>query len=234
MTERTPDANVKKSGWYPGKYLRRQSATGEMSEVHEEDDSDKHSLDVKKEEKEGWYPGKYAKFGASRSKSTAAHDGEGDSPNVSPKILQEKEEIKKLDQLESEFDKKKSEVVDLTNVMGKVKISLHKIKYCRFARASALIELNDTTAYFDLSPNQPFLDDVTLNFTATMFLRKFPSDVIITINGKQSSTSKSSTQHQEGSNIGVAIIPLVRCFSMLGSPIQPTPQWVITIQFPQS
>ena len=236
------DNNNKKAGWYPGKYIRRASVAGRSSSTDEgvrfssdhrfegiNEHEDEQTEGKEKEDKTPWYPGKIIskRLGKVSSPGGNSHK-EGDEhvedhpKSLSPNAI--KDEVRKLDILESEILNDKPLVPK--NSFGKVRVHLHRIRYYNFSRASVLVELDGSQAFYDLSSGQQsIMEDVQIDFAPNLAITSFPSDIVITLNGKTTLSVKGTVSNSEN-NVGVVVLPLVNFVSMFGVPLKPTPQWV--------
>ena len=244
------------TGWYPGKYLRRQSVARSNSKEVDTDTrecSEHENSDIghqsPQNEKDGWYPGKYISKKLSLGKSGTSHEEEDPCKNKvrrlsksspchsddemdnkdAPKPISAskmKDGARKLLSENDEIFEKPKKTSPSKPVYGKVRVTLHSIKYFNFGRASVLVELDDKHSFYDLSAgSQSYMEDVAIDFTTELGMSYFPSDVIITLNGKPTASTKGGTS-ESVSNVGVAILPLMRYTTIFGLPMKASPEWV--------
>lgn len=219
-----------KEGWYPGKFISKKLAQGRSSSQHDEAEDKDSSVKSPERENEWPYPWKNRGKGLSKSSPCQSED-DSDGRDVAPKSISSnraKDDARKLLLLEDEilYEKSKSSPKP---IYGKVKVTLHCIRFFNFGRASVLIELDGKQSFYDLSASQqPYMEDVSIDFTTELGMSYFPSDVIITLNGKPSVSTKGIAT-ESVNNTGVAVLPLVRYTSVFGAPIKASPEWVSSV-----
>eukprot|EP01035_Chromulina_nebulosa_P024210 gene24210-31473_t len=132
-----------KEGWYPGKFISKKLAQGRSSSQHDEAEDKDSSVKSPERENEWPYPWKNRGKGLSKSSPCQSED-DSDGRDVAPKSISSnraKDDSRKLLLLEDEilYEKSKSSPKP---IYGKVKVTLHCIRFFNFGRASVLIELD--------------------------------------------------------------------------------------------
>ena len=214
-----------KEGWYPGKFISKKLARS----AHHEEVEDKESS-VKSPERESDWPYPWKNRGKGWSKSSPSQsedDSDGKDVPKPSSASRAKDDARKLLLLEDEIIHEKPKNNSPPKpIYGKVKVTLHSIRYFNFGRASVLVELDDKQSFHDLSASQQsYMEDVPIDFTTDLGMSYFPSDVIITLNGKPTMSTKGIAS-ESVNTIGVAVLPLVRYTTVFGMPIKASPEWV--------
>lgn len=215
-----------KQGWYPGKYARRAS-TVKKSGNDDNEEADRGSLDRRSLDgsQEHWYPGKYISKLAGKNPTPNSEDEEKNPTGTAKSSIQQQNaDFNKLDVLGRDATCSASD--DKRPTIGKVRLQIHQAKYCNFAQASVLVQLDNATCYHDVSPSPPTqqIQEIQLDLISNLSIKAFPSDVVITVNGKTS--QKNASNVADANPVGVAILPLVRYCSLFGTPMKPSLQWV--------
>jgi hypothetical protein len=100
--------------------------------------------------------------------------------------------------------------------LGRVKVSVHKLKYSIMSQASLGVEVCGLSSQLEVLAATSS-EEVHLNFSGTFLLAAFPADVCISISGK--TTSGQSV-------VGVVVLPIINYLTLLGTPSAPKQQWV--------